>query len=211
MVLLFRMENELTEAKRTSTDFEGVANPAEILHAKAIKERRARRSGPASLETSEHEDGSAGIQLVGKTRALAKLRGLASTGLHNADALYMVVQQLAALDHDTMAKDNPQRANEALAMLDEMEPEDGAQTMLAAQMVAVHVATMSCFTKAMLSDQTFAGRELYYKQAAKLAAIFAKQSDSFERMKRKGAQNVNVKHVHVHNGGQAVVGNIHGQ
>lgn len=195
----------------TRTDvelYEDAAKPAEKAHVEAILSRRDKRAGPGKVETVEQENGRIAIQLVGKTSSLAQLRALASSGLHNSDALFMLVKQLANLDTEAIKNDDDGPANEALAMLDELEPEGGAQTMLAAQMVAVHVATMSSFTKAQLKDQTFAGRELYFKQATKLAAVFSRQVDSYAKLKRKGAQTVNVKHVHVNEGGQAIVGNV---
>jgi hypothetical protein len=37
---------------------------------------------------------------------------------------------------------------------------------------------------------------------------FTMQVEALARKRRKGEQNVTVKHVHVHAGGQAVVGNV---
>jgi hypothetical protein len=37
---------------------------------------------------------------------------------------------------------------------------------------------------------------------------YAMQFDFLARKRRKGEQNIKVKHVHVYSGGQAVVGNI---
>jgi hypothetical protein len=195
----------------TGTDlgiYQEVDKPAEKAHARKILDRRAHRAGPGKIELVEQDTGRAAIQMAGKTASLAQLKALASSGLHSADALFMLVKQLTNLEADAIGEDNDGPANEALAMLDELEPDGGAQAMLATQMVAVHVATMSSFTKALLKDQTFAGRELYFKQAAKLAAVFTRQNDSYAKLKRNGTQTVNVKHIHVNEGGQAVVGNV---
>lgn len=196
-----------TDELALSTDNDE-ATPAEKAHAQKVLTRRSQRAGPGEIKLVEQAGGKAAVQLVGKTASLAQLKALASAGLHSTDALFMLVRQLINLEGDALTGDDDGPANQALAMLDELEPEGGAQAMLAAQMVAVHVATMSSFTKALLKDQTYSGRELYFKQAAKLAAVFARQSDSYEKLKRKGAQTVNVKHVHVNEGGQAVIGNV---
>lgn len=42
------------------------------------------------------------------------------------------------------------------------------QGMIAAQLIAAHDAAMECYRRAMLSEQTFAGRRENLKQANKL-------------------------------------------
>ena len=145
-----------TEALEASVE---ALTPVERAYSHKILDRKARRPGPTRIHFTEHDDGRRALQLDGKTNSLAQLKGLASSGLNDVGALFMLVKQLANLDSDAIGQDNDGPANEALAMLDELEPEGGAQAMLAAQMVAVHIATMATFTKAMLKDQTFAGRE----------------------------------------------------
>ena len=80
--------------------------------------------------------------------------------------------------------------------------------MLAVQMVATHEAALECFRRAALSEQTFAGRELGLKYADKLVRSFAALTDALNRHRGKGQQLVRVEHVHVHPGGQAIVGAV---
>ena len=80
--------------------------------------------------------------------------------------------------------------------------------MLAAQMVAAHSATMECYRRAMLKDQTFEGRHESLKQANRLSRTYTMQMDALSRHRGKGQQRVTVEHVHVHAGGQAVVGAV---
>jgi hypothetical protein len=42
-----------------------------------------------------------------------------------------------------------------------------------------------------------------------LARTFAAQVEAIKRHRNGGNQNVTVKHVHVHEGGQAIVGDVH--
>jgi hypothetical protein len=87
-------------------------------------------------------------------------------------------------------------------------PRDELEGMLAAQLLATHNATMECHRRAMLGEQTFEGRRENLSQANKLSRTYAVLLDALNRHRGKGQQKVTVEHVHVHAGGQAVVGNV---
>jgi hypothetical protein len=83
---------------------------------------------------------------------------------------------------------------------------DEFEGMIAAQLVACHNASMECYRRAMLSDQTFEGRRENLSQANKLSRTYGMLLEALNRHRGKGQQKVTVEHVHVHEGGQAVVG-----
>jgi hypothetical protein len=85
-------------------------------------------------------------------------------------------------------------------------PADELEGMMAAQLLAAHNAAMECYRRAMLGDQTFEGRRENLSQANKLSRSFAVLLEALNRHRGKGQQRVTVEHVHVHSGGQAVVG-----
>lgn len=87
-------------------------------------------------------------------------------------------------------------------------PKDELEGMMAAQLIASHSAAMECYRRAMLSEQTFEGRSEALSQANKLSRTFAVLLDALNRHRGKGQQKVVVEHVHVHSGGQAVVGTV---
>jgi hypothetical protein len=78
--------------------------------------------------------------------------------------------------------------------------------MIAAQLIAAHNATMERYRRAMLGDQTLEGRRDNLSQANKLSRTYATLLEALSRYRGKGQQKVTVEHVHVHSGGQAVVG-----
>ena len=78
--------------------------------------------------------------------------------------------------------------------------------MIAAQLLAAHNAAMECYRRAMIGEQTFDGRRENLSQANKLSRTYAVLLDALNRHRGKGQQKVTVEHVHVHSGGQAVVG-----
>ena len=80
--------------------------------------------------------------------------------------------------------------------------------MIAAQLIATHNATMECYRRAMIAEQTLEGRRENLNQANKLARTYATLIEALNRHRGKGQQKVTVEHVHVHAGGQAVVGMV---
>ena len=82
-----------------------------------------------------------------------------------------------------------------------MAPRDEMEGMIAAQLIAAHNAAMECYRRAMIPEQTFEGRRENLNQANKLSRTYGALLESL-----KGQQKVTVEHVHVHAGGQAVVG-----
>jgi hypothetical protein len=87
-------------------------------------------------------------------------------------------------------------------------PRDEIEGMIAAQLFACHNASLECFRRAMLREQTSEGRRENLSQANKLSRTFATLVEALNRHRGKGQQKVTVEHVHVHRGGQAIVGNV---
>ncbi len=100
-------------------------------------------------------------------------------------------------------------ANGVIAAMHGIAPRDETEAMLAAQMVASHQAAMECYRRAMLKEQTFEGRQASLNHAGKLSRTHAQLLEALNRYRGKGQQKVTVEHVHVHQGGQAIVGSVH--
>jgi hypothetical protein len=99
----------------------------------------------------------------------------------------------------------------AIAGLVGIDPRDELEGMMAAQLIAAHSAAMECYRRAMIPEQTFEGRHEALNQANKLTRSFSALLDTLNRHRGKGQQKVTVEHVHVHSGGQAIVGNVEGR
>jgi hypothetical protein len=85
-------------------------------------------------------------------------------------------------------------------------PKDELEGMMAAQLIAAHNAAMECYRRAMIGEQSFEGRRENLAQANKLSRTYATLLEALDRHRGKGQQKVTVEHVHVYQGGQAVVG-----
>ena len=79
--------------------------------------------------------------------------------------------------------------------------------MLAAQMAAVHMQMMT-FARRLSNADTYLESEMAEKAFNKLARTFATQMEALNRCRGKGQQKMAVEHVHVHDGGQAIVGQV---
>lgn len=100
--------------------------------------------------------------------------------------------------------------NAVAGALTGIRPANELEGMLAAQLIAAHNAAMECYRRAMLQGQTFEGRQAALSQAGKLSRTFSSLLDTFHRQRGRAPQKVVVEHVHVHAGGQAVVGVVNG-
>jgi hypothetical protein len=96
----------------------------------------------------------------------------------------------------------------ALAGLAGVCPQDELEGMMAAQLIASHHAAMECYRRAMLAEQTFEGRRESLSQANNLSRTHVLLVEALNRHRGKGQQKVTVEHVHVHAGGQAIVGAV---
>ena len=87
--------------------------------------------------------------------------------------------------------------------------QNGLESMLAAQMLSIHQLQQSSMAYANASDNL--GLKKYYTNSAiKLSNCFVQQANILAKLRGIGGQKIIVERVDVHQGGQAVVGNIQG-
>lgn len=106
------------------------------------------------------------------------------------------------------AENRDKQLSATVAALIGIGPKDELEGMMAAQLIAAHNAAMECYRRAMIGEQTFEGRRENLAQANKLSRTYAALVEALNRHRGKGQQKVTVEHVHVHAGGQAVVGMV---
>ena len=116
---------------------------------------------------------------------------------------------LVQLDRTFWNLKQEQAINHAVALVHEIAPRDGLEAMLAVQMAAVHNVALEQLRRAQLPDQTYEGERLSMASAARLLRLFTEQMEALSRYRGKASeQRVTVEHVHVHEGGQAIVGAV---
>ena len=86
-----------------------------------------------------------------------------------------------------------------------IKPQDQLESMLAAQMAAIHQVAM---TLAAQLNQAKKTEPQDIAALNKFARTFATQLEALKRYRTGGEQKVTVQHVSVSDGGQAIVGNV---
>ena len=107
------------------------------------------------------------------------------------------------------AYSDPQDLNAALAAIAGAKPENELEAMLVAQMTATHALAMKQIGHARRAEH-LAQQDSHGSLATKLLRTFTMQAEALVKLRRGGEQTVRVEHVHVHSGGQAIVGQVTG-
>jgi hypothetical protein len=101
-----------------------------------------------------------------------------------------------------------QSSEYVVAAVHGVRPKDALEGMLAVQLVAAHTMAMECLKRAALPNQIDLGVEVNINRGTKLMRTFASLTEALSRYRGKGEQKMIVEHVHVHKGGQAIVGAV---
>ncbi len=99
------------------------------------------------------------------------------------------------------------KLNYLLSIVKGVKPRDQLEAMLAAQMAAVHMATMK-FARRLAHVEDIQQQDSAERAFNKLARTFTTQMEALKRYRTGGEQKVTVQHVTVSEGGQAIVGNV---
>jgi len=120
-----------------------------------------------------------------------------------ANQLFEAGQSLSVTSHDGSAF--------TASIVAGVQPRDPVEAMLAAQMAAIHNATMKLANRINRTD-TIPQYDSASRSLNQLSRTFAAQVEALTRYRSGGQQKMTVEHVHVHEGGQAIVGNVsHGR
>ena len=103
------------------------------------------------------------------------------------------------------------KLNFVLAVVKSVKPRDQLEAMLATQMAAVHLATMTLARRLAEvggAPNSAPERDSLSSAFNKCARTFASQLEALKRHRAGGEQKVTMQHVSVNEGGQAIVGNV---
>jgi len=98
--------------------------------------------------------------------------------------------------------------NAAMALLHGLQPQDEMEGLLGVQLFSLHILVMQMMQRAAINgDPKWLDADI--NRLDKLLRAFRETLSALQRYKGKGSnQQVRVEHVHVHQGGQAVVGAV---
>jgi len=163
---------------------------------------------PAAPRLNVSDDSSGATQIAPDHPDPRMALALLMEALATTDACFVVglIGQLA--DAGTRRRKVDERElNFMLSVVKGAKPKDQIEAMLAAQMAAVHTATMT-FARRLANVGNIAQQDSAERAFNKLARTFASQVEALKRYRMGGEQKVTVQHVTVNEGGQAIVGNV---
>jgi hypothetical protein len=98
--------------------------------------------------------------------------------------------------------------NAALAMIEGVAPQNEIDGAVAIQMACAHAAAVTVLTRLGGGGGTERRVVALASAAARLMRAFAGHVETLRRLRHGGDQYVRVEHVHINEGGQAVIGNV---
>ena len=119
---------------------------------------------------------------------------------------YFINQLLPVIAQD--GEDHCARVNQLIPVFEAISPRDEFEGMLAVQMVSLHTMALEMMRRAMISDQSVDGVSNNVNRVTKLTRAFIALSGALDKHRGKGQQKISVEHVHVNEGGQAIVGSV---
>ena len=110
----------------------------------------------ASVVVNDREDRKGTLKSVGGSQS----------GRWNITIVNQAIHTLWLNNSD--ASEHDRQCSATVAALAGIAPKDELEGMIAAQLIAAHNASMECYRRAMIGDQTFEGRRENLNQANKL-------------------------------------------
>jgi hypothetical protein len=127
-------------------------------------------------------------------------------GTADLDFFNDLVDQLAKAS-SRGGQTNEHGLNFMLSVMKGIQPRDQLEAMLAAQMAAVHIATMRS-ARQLADVENIPEQDSAERVFNRLARTYVTQMEALKRYRTGGEQKVTVQHVSVSEGGQAIVGNV---
>lgn len=199
----------MTQQKKDERAAKSAAEPISIAEQTAISGARTRISARHPRLTTRLE-----TDKDGSVVEIGPLHGDRDGWLARLDDLFGSRGRqfpLAQLNHilkfarGSDGKYDEAKANALLAAVDGVRPANEVEAMLALQMAVTHDLAMQALMRAQRVDQ-IPQYESAGGMAVRLLRTFTAQVEALAKLQRGGEQVVRV--VHVHPGGQAVVGNV---
>ena len=134
---------------------------------------------------------------------IALMNALGTTSPDFMDGLLRQIMNAASPGQEPSETD----INFVLSVVNGIAPRDEVEAMLASQMAAVHMATMT-FARRLAHVDTLPQQDSAERAFNKLARTFTTQVEALKRYRSDGQQTVRVERVTVEAGGKAIIGPV---
>jgi hypothetical protein len=132
-------------------------------------------------------------------------KALGTSSSHFVNASLLQLQNAARTPYAGISET---AVNAALAMIEAAAPRDEIEGALAVQMACTHSAAMVVLSSLGGGGGSERRVTALASAAARLLRAYATQVETLRRLRHGAEQYVRVEHVHINDGGQAVVGNV---
>jgi hypothetical protein len=172
-------------------------------------ERKKKAIRPIEFQCSGEKDGSKLITNINDNTNLEHPTLIKTTGTVYPCLGSKLLEQATLASSSLYSEDDQVKTINLIssAMLD-LSPRDYMEGMLSAQILATHNQAMECLKRAMIKDQSFEIATSYRNQAIKLLRTYTAQMEALNKYRTGGQQKMIIEHVHIHKGGQAIVGSV---
>jgi hypothetical protein len=193
--------------KKSNWDLDGM-NDEQVAEAKAIQERLGSR--PARAKISIEQLGDSRALVVGEgseaNKTLHGMRVYEALGSRSNGFVDDTLRRLSAsLPLTGDEKLDSQMVTSAIALISAVGPQDELETTMALQMVAANEAALVAFRRSGKTEY-IEHATAYSNMGNKAMRSFALHAETLAKLRRGGEQVV--RHVHVNEGGQAVIAGI---
>jgi hypothetical protein len=152
------------------------------------------------------EDGKQQLAIDHRSQYVGGILLMNALGTASANFLGGLMGQLSVLARrgEEISED---KLNFMLGSIKGIAPRDEIEAMLAAQMTAIHNASMTA-ARQLIDARGVVEQDAASNRFNKLARTYAAQMEALKKYRSAGEQTIKVQHVVVNEGGQAIVGNI---
>jgi hypothetical protein len=181
--------------------------PEEKARIEAYKQRERYTVRPIRFKEDGIEGNRVNLRMDCEDQELALVTLLETTGTpHRAFNQAVLIQTTQASCR--VKEEAVNVANAVAAAMLDIAPKDALEGMLASQMVAIHNQAIECMRRANIEEQPFDIATSYRNQAIKLVRTYAALVEALKKYRTGGQQKMIVEHVHVSEGGRAIVGTV---
>jgi hypothetical protein len=132
-----------------------------------------------------------------------------ATGTQSIEVGQRMIAQLAASQIYPQIQEMGTSIITTVESMKEMRPQNATEGMLAVQMIATNDAALMFLNRSTQEGQNNEIVDANVLRATRLMRVFVQQAEVMQKLKGKaGPQPVSVDQVHVHQGGQAIVGSV---
>ena len=165
-----------------------------------VQKRKAAPKGNVKLQDGvisfDHEDNYVGLVQL-----------MEALGVADTEFMDTMLRDVANIAEFGIVK-GESAMNFVLSLVKSIEPRGQIEVLLGMQMAAVHMHSMRT-AKLLGCSTSLEQTDTMEKTFNKLTRSFTSQMEALRKYRTGGEQKVTVQHVHVNEGGQAVVGEVH--